>query len=131
LLLPERFYNYNQIYRYQQATGVDTKMVYETELCGRRNQAVKEILGEILCSEPEREYYFNIADGTITMNISRTGYPKGVNVSWYTMDPLHYPVFNENDEYLGSVLSYRGFLSMERLAEAVRKAKAKMSRYPW
>ncbi len=106
-------------------------MVYETELFGRRNRAVKEILGEILCSEPEREYYFNIADGTITMNLYRTGYPKGVNVSWYAMDPLHYPVFNENDEYLGAVLSYRGFLSMERLAEAVRKAKAKMDRYPW
>ena len=104
-------------------------MVYETELYGRRNQAVKEILGEILCSEPEREYYFNVADGTITMNIYRTGYPKGVNVSWYTMDPLHYPVFNENDEYLGAVLSYRGFLSMERLAKAVRKAKAKMAGY--
>ena len=105
-------------------------MVYETELYGRRNQAVKEILGEILCSEPEHEYYFNIADGTITMNIYRTGYLKEVNVSWYTIDPLHYPVFNENDEYLGAVLSYRGFLSMERLAEAVRKAKAKMARYP-
>jgi hypothetical protein len=105
-------------------------MVYETGLYGRRNQAVKEILGEILDSEPEREYYFNVADGTITMNINRAGYPKGVNVSWYTMDPLHYPVFNENDEYLGAVLSYRGFLSMERLAEAVRKAKAKMARYP-
>ena len=106
-------------------------MVYETELYGRRNQAVKEILGEIFCSEPEREYYFNVADGTITMNIYRTGYPKGVNVSWYTMDPLHFPVFNENDEYLGAVLSYRGFLSMDRLAEAVRKAKVKMDRCPW
>lgn len=106
------------------------KMVYETGLYGRRNQAVKEILGEILCSEPEHEYYFNAADGTITMNISRTGYPEGVNVSWYAMDPLHYPVFNENDEYLGAVLSQRGFMSMDRLAEAVRKAKAKMARYP-
>lgn len=71
-------------------------MVYETGLNGRRNQAVKEILGEIYSSEPEREYYFN-----------------------------------EIDEYLGAVLSQRGFLSMERLAEAVRKAKAKMARYPW
>jgi hypothetical protein len=106
-------------------------MIYETGLNGRRNQAVKEILGEILSSEPECEYYFNAADGTITMNINRTGYPKKVNVSWYTMDPLHYPVFNENDEYLGAVLSQHGFLSMERLAEAVRKAKAKMARYPW
>lgn len=97
----------------------------------RRNRAVKEILGEILPGEPEREYYFNAADGTITMNINRTGYPEEVNVSWYTMDPLHYPVFNENDEYLGAVLSQHGFLSMERLAEAVRKAKAKMVRYPW
>lgn len=106
-------------------------MVYETGLFGRRNQAVKKILGEILSGEPEREYYFNAVDGTITMNIHRTGYPEGVNVSWYSMDPLHYPVFNENDEYLGAVLSQRGFLSMERLAEAVRKAKAKMARYPW
>lgn len=106
-------------------------MIYETGLNGRRNQAVKEILGEILSSEPKREYYFNVADGTITMNINRTGYPKKVNVSWYAMDPLHYPVFNENDEYLGAVLSQHGFLSMERLAEAVRKAKAKMARYPW
>ena len=106
-------------------------MIYETGLNGRRNQAVKEILGEILSGEPEREYYFNAADGTITMNINRTGYPEEVNVSWYTMDPLHYPVFNENDEYLGAVLSQRGFLSMERLAEAVRKAKAKMARYSW
>jgi hypothetical protein len=71
-------------------------MVYETGLNGRRNQAVKEILGEISSSEPEREYYFN-----------------------------------EIDEYLGAVLNQRGFLSMERLAEAVRKAKAKMARYPW
>lgn len=106
-------------------------MIYETGLNGRRNQAVKEILGEILSSEPKREYYFNVADGTITMNINRTGYSKKVNVSWYTMDPLHYPVFSENDEYLGAVLSQHGFLSMERLAEAVRKAKAKMDRYPW
>lgn len=106
-------------------------MEYETGLFGRRNHAVKEILGEILCSEPESEYYFNVADGTITMNIYRTGYPGGVNVSWYTMDPLHYPVFNENDGYLGAVLSQRGFMSMERLEEAVRKAKAKMARYPW
>ena len=105
-------------------------MIFETGLNGRRNQAVKEILGEILCSEPELEYYFNATDGTITMNINRTGYRKEVNVSWYTMDPLHYPVFNENDEYLGAVLSYRGFISMERLAEAVKKAKAKMARYP-
>lgn len=106
-------------------------MVYETGLFGRRNQAVKEILGEILSDELEREYFFNAVDGTITMNIHRTGYPKVVNVSWYTMDPLHYPVFNENDEYLGAVLSQRGFLSRERLAEAVRKAKAKMAKYPW
>lgn len=105
-------------------------LAYETGLNGRRNQAVKEILGEILSSEPEREYYFNAADGTITMNINRTGYPEKVNVSWYTMDPLHYPVFNENDEYLGAVLSQHGFMSMERLAEAVRKAKAKMAGYP-
>jgi hypothetical protein len=106
-------------------------MVYETGLYGRRNQAVKEILGELLYNEPGREYYFNAADGTITMSIHRTGYPEGVNVSWYTMDPLHYPVFDENNEYLGAVLSQRGFLSKERLAEAVRKAKAKMARYPW
>ncbi len=79
---------------------------------------------------PEREYYFNAVDGTITMNVNRTGYPKVVNVSWYTMNPLHYPVFNEDDEYLGAVLSQRGFLSMERPAEAVRKSKAKMDRYP-
>lgn len=105
-------------------------MVHEMGLNGRRNQAVKEILGEILYGEPECEYYFNIADGTITMNIKRTGYLKGVNVSWFTMDPLHYPVFDENDEYLGAVLSQRGFLSGDRLAEAVRKAKAKMARYP-
>lgn len=104
-------------------------MDYETGLNGRRNQAVKEILGEIFSSEPGREYYFNAADGTITLNIRRTGYPEAVNVSWYRMDPLHYPVFNENDEYLGAVLSQRGFLSSERLAEAVRKAKAKMARY--
>jgi hypothetical protein len=106
-------------------------MVYKTGLQGRRNQAVKEILGDILCNEPERGYFFNAADGTITMNLHRTGYPEGVNVSWYAMDPLHYPVFNDSDEYIGAVLSQRGFLSMERLAEAVRKAKAKMARYPW
>ena len=105
-------------------------MVYETGLYGRRNQAVKEILGEILCGEPEHEYFFNAADGTITVSVNRTGYPNGVNVSWYVMDPLHYPVFDENDKYLGAVLSQRGFLSMDRLAEAVRKAKAKMARYP-
>ena len=58
------------------------------------------------------------------MNIKRTGYPEEINVSWYTMDPLHYPVFNQNDGYLGAVLT-EWFLSMERLAEAVRKAKAK------
>jgi hypothetical protein len=92
---------------------------------------VKEILGEILSSEPVREYYFNVADGTITMNIYRTGYPKEVNVSWYTMDPLHYPVFNENDEYSGAVISYFGFQSVEKLVKAVEKAKAKMARYPW
>ena len=106
-------------------------VIYETGLNGRRNQAVKEILGKILSSEPGCEYYFNAANGTITMNINRTGYPEEVNVSWYTMDPLHYPVFNENNEYLGAVLSQRGFLNMERLAEAVRKAKAKMARCPF
>ena len=106
-------------------------MIHETGLNGRRNQAIKEILEEMLSSEPEREYYFNAADGTITMNINRTGYPGEVNVSWFTIDPLHYPVFNENNEYLGAILSQRGFMNMERLAEAVRKARAKMARYPW
>jgi hypothetical protein len=105
-------------------------MVYETGLFGRRNQTVKEILGEIFYGEPEREYYFNITDGTITMNINRTGYPSGVNLSWFTIDPLHYPAFDEKDEYKGAVLSQRGFISTDRLAEAVRKAKAKMARYP-
>lgn len=104
-------------------------MLYETELSGRRNQAVKAILDEIFCSEPEREYYFNIADGTITMNIYRIGYPNEVNVSWYTIDPLHYPIFDEKNEYLGAVLSSHGFIGAEKLVKAAKKAEVKMSGY--
>jgi hypothetical protein len=33
--------------------------------------------------------------------------------------------------FLVTFLKKRGFVSMERLAEAARKAKAKMARYPW
>jgi len=104
-------------------------LFYETELSGRRNRTVKEILEEIFCSEPEHEYYFNIADGTITTNVYRTGYPGEINVSWYTIDPLHYPVFDEKNEYLGAVLSQHGFLSAEKLAKAVKKAEVKMAGY--
>jgi hypothetical protein len=94
-------------------------------MVNRRNIAVSRIILEAR-KHPSKPsgYYFDAADGTISSHISRTQIPLGrENMSWLYMRDTYFHMFDEHDNYIGFIIGFFGFRSVEETTIRLKDIK--------
>jgi hypothetical protein len=94
-------------------------------MVNRRNLSVSRIILDAKKHPTQPSgYYFDAADGTISSHISRTQIPIGSeNVSWLYLKDTYFPMFDEHDNYMGSVIGFFGFRSVEEITMRLKDIK--------
>ena len=94
-------------------------------MVNRRNLAVSRIIHEARKNPTHPSgYYFDAADGTISSHNGRTQIPLGSeNVSWLYLKDTYYPMFDEHDNYMGSMIGFFGFRSVEEVTMRLKDIK--------